>query len=128
MATQGDGWHSDPDIMDDRCLVVHVRNQGLVVITDCCHSGIINTICHAKKISGIDKIHAIIGGFHLSGKFFKAVIPRMIQDLSAYQPDYLVPCHCTGWKAMQAMAQALPKASSPSCVSTKIHLQQAKEP
>jgi len=55
----------DPLVKDDQALVANVRNKGLVILTACGHSGIINTINYAKKITGINQIHAIVGGFHL---------------------------------------------------------------
>lgn len=55
----------DPLIKDDQALVVNILDKGLVILTGCGHAGIINTINYAKKITGIDRIHAIIGGFHL---------------------------------------------------------------
>ena len=58
-------WQLDPLIHDDQALVVHVRDKGLVVITMCGHRGVVNTVRRAKAIAGTDKVHAVMGGFHL---------------------------------------------------------------
>ncbi len=42
-----------------------VRNKGLVVLTSCSHRGVINAIRQAQAVSGVDKVHAVIGGFHI---------------------------------------------------------------
>jgi 7,8-dihydropterin-6-yl-methyl-4-(beta-D-ribofuranosyl)aminobenzene 5'-phosphate synthase len=44
----------------------HVKDRGLVVITSCGHAGVINSVRHVQKVTAIDKVHAIVGGFHLS--------------------------------------------------------------
>ena len=52
-------------IKDDQAIVVNVLDKGLVILTGCGHAGVVNTINYAKKITRINKIHAVIGGFHL---------------------------------------------------------------
>ncbi|HQG31966.1 MAG TPA: MBL fold metallo-hydrolase [Deltaproteobacteria bacterium] len=101
------GEHKD-DIPDDTSLVFALRDKGIVVLSGCAHSGIINTIRHAQKVTGIDKVHAVIGGFHLGGSNVEAVINSTIDELKAIAPDYIVPCHCTGRTAMLAMERELP--------------------
>jgi 7,8-dihydropterin-6-yl-methyl-4-(beta-D-ribofuranosyl)aminobenzene 5'-phosphate synthase len=60
----------EPDpIKDDQALVMHLKDRGLVVISGCSHTGIVNTVRYAKKLTGVEKIHAVLGGFHLSGAF-----------------------------------------------------------
>src|SRR5207247_8584385 len=44
----------------------HVKDRGLVVITSCGHAGVINSARQAQKASGVAKVHAIVGGFHLA--------------------------------------------------------------
>jgi len=55
------------DIRGEQSLVFNVKGKGLVVLSGCAHRGIVNTVKHAQKISGIGKVHAVIGGFHLTG-------------------------------------------------------------
>ena len=58
-------WHPDPLIHDDQAAVLHVRDKGLVVLTGCAHAGIVNTVRQAKRLTGIDALYAVLGGFHL---------------------------------------------------------------
>lgn len=99
----------DP-ISDDQSLVVHLRGKGLVVISGCAHSGIVNTIHYARKITGIKTIHAILGGFHLGGRLFEPIIGETIAAIKEFDPKWLVPMHCTGWKATQKFSEAFPSA------------------
>jgi 7,8-dihydropterin-6-yl-methyl-4-(beta-D-ribofuranosyl)aminobenzene 5'-phosphate synthase len=97
----------DP-IEDDTSIVMNLKNKGLVVLSGCAHSGIVNTVHYAREITGIDKVHAIMGGFHLSGPLFEGIIDRTIAELIAIDPDYLIPCHCSGRKAIMEIEKALP--------------------
>lgn len=115
-------WTPDPLIMDDQCAIVNVRNKGLVVITGCGHSGIINTLLHAQSLTGVNKIYAALGGFHLSGKIFEPIIPSTIDGLKKISPTYLMPGHCSGWKAMHQIARELPDAFIPNSVGTTLRL------
>ena len=63
-------WEPDP-IRDDQALVINVKDKGLVVISGCAHAGIINTVEYARKITGIDHVHAVLGGFHLTGPLLR---------------------------------------------------------
>ena len=65
-AHRGDGWQPDPLILDDQALVAMVRGHGLVVLTGCGHSGIINILRYVRELTGENRIHAVLGGFHLS--------------------------------------------------------------
>jgi 7,8-dihydropterin-6-yl-methyl-4-(beta-D-ribofuranosyl)aminobenzene 5'-phosphate synthase len=104
--TDDSGEHKD-DIIDDTSLVFVLKDKGIVILTGCAHAGIINTIRHARKITGIEKVHAVIGGFHLGGSNVEAVINPTINELKAIAPDYIIPCHCTGRTAMLAMEREL---------------------
>ena len=54
-------WIPDPLIMDDQCAILNIRGKGLLIITGCGHSGIINIIKHAQNLTGVNKIHAVSG-------------------------------------------------------------------
>lgn len=103
----GDRWLPDP-IRDDQALVINVKDKGLVVLSGCAHAGIINTVEYAKKITGIDHVHAVMGGFHLTGPAFAPVIQPTIDGMKQINPDYVVPMHCTGWDAINRFAEAMP--------------------
>jgi len=109
LATYSDasGEHKD-DIIDDSSIVFILKDKGLVILTGCAHSGIINTVHHAQKTTGIDKVHAIIGGFHLGNAPADAVLNPTIEELKKIAPDYIIPCHCTGRTAIMAMEREFP--------------------
>jgi len=121
-AKRHDQWEPDPLIMDDQCALIHVKGKGLIVITGCGHSGIINTIRNAQAITGIQKIYSVIGGFHLTGGYFEPIIPATIAELKEINPRYLMPGHCTGWAATHQIARAMPEAYIPNSVGTTLIL------
>ena len=100
----------DPLILDDQGLVINLRDKGLVVISGCAHAGIVNAVEYAKEVSGIDNIHAILGGFHLTGSFYEPVIGDTVKAISMVHPRFVVPSHCTGLRALVKMANAMPGA------------------
>ena len=97
----------DP-IEEDSSIVMNLRGKGLVVLSGCAHSGIINTVRHAMAVTGVGKVHAVMGGFHLSGPAFEAVIGPTAEELRKIGPDFVIPCHCTGRKAIMQVEQAMP--------------------
>lgn len=97
----------DP-IEDDTSIVMNLKGKGLVVLSGCAHAGIINSVHYAKKVTGIDKVHAVMGGFHLSGPLFEPIIGRTTEELKKINPDYVIPCHCTGRKAIMNMEKEMP--------------------
>jgi 7,8-dihydropterin-6-yl-methyl-4-(beta-D-ribofuranosyl)aminobenzene 5'-phosphate synthase len=118
-------WQPDPVIADDQALVAHVRGRGLVVITGCGHAGVINTVRYACKVTGIDRVHAVLGGFHLSGPAFEPRIGPTVDAFAEFTPALVAPSHCTGWRAAQALAAAFPAAFVPSSVGTRYLFQSA---
>jgi 7,8-dihydropterin-6-yl-methyl-4-(beta-D-ribofuranosyl)aminobenzene 5'-phosphate synthase len=112
-------WQPDPLILDDQALVASVRGRGLVVLTGCGHSGIVNILHYVRKLTGEDRLHAVIGGFHLGGPLFERIIAPTCDALAAFAPDYLVPSHCTGWRATHAIAARLPGAFLQNSVGTR---------
>jgi 7,8-dihydropterin-6-yl-methyl-4-(beta-D-ribofuranosyl)aminobenzene 5'-phosphate synthase len=105
-------------ILDDQALVVNVRDRGLVVLTGCGHAGAVNIARHALRLTGVDRLHALLGGFHLTGKVFEPIIEPTVNAFLELAPDTLVPAHCTGWKAQHRLAAALPDAFVPNAVGT----------
>lgn len=112
-------WQPDPLILDDQALVANVRGGGLVVLTGCGHSGIVNILRYVKRLTGQDHIHAVVGGFHLSGPKFEPIIAPTCDALADLAADYLVPSHCTGWRAIHAMAARFPDAFIQNSVGTR---------
>jgi 7,8-dihydropterin-6-yl-methyl-4-(beta-D-ribofuranosyl)aminobenzene 5'-phosphate synthase len=109
-AWTGTDWVHDPTVLDDQALVVHVRGRGLVVLTGCGHAGVVNIVRHAQRLTGVGRLHALVGGLHLSGPAFEPVIAPTVAALTELAPDLVVPGHCTGWRAQHALAAALPGA------------------
>jgi 7,8-dihydropterin-6-yl-methyl-4-(beta-D-ribofuranosyl)aminobenzene 5'-phosphate synthase len=116
------GWQPDPLVLDDQALVLDVRDKGLVVLTGCGHAGIINITRYAKRLTGADKVHAVIGGFHLGGPMFEPIIPQVCTDLAGFAPQVILPAHCTGWRAQHALSVAFPGAYIPNTVGTTLEL------
>jgi 7,8-dihydropterin-6-yl-methyl-4-(beta-D-ribofuranosyl)aminobenzene 5'-phosphate synthase len=104
-------WQPDPLILDDRAVIFNVKGKGLVIVSGCAHAGIINTIDYARRISGINKIYAVMGGFHLAGKENEKRTKQTIAEMIRIGPKLIAPMHCTGWKGMLAFAEALPKVT-----------------
>jgi len=98
----------DP-IEEDTAIVMNLRGKGLVVLSGCAHSGIVNTVSYARKATGVERVHVIMGGFHLTGPAFEPIIARTIEGLRAFNPDYVVPTHCTGRRAVMAFEEAMPE-------------------
>jgi 7,8-dihydropterin-6-yl-methyl-4-(beta-D-ribofuranosyl)aminobenzene 5'-phosphate synthase len=121
-AWRDDHWEPDPLVLDDQGIVLKVRDQGLVVITGCGHAGVVNTTRYARALTGEDRLAAVIGGFHLNGPLFEPLIDRVCADLLEMRPSWIVPGHCTGWRAQHAMARAFGQSFVPNCVGTRLEL------
>lgn len=115
-------WGPDPLVADDQALVVNVRGHGLVVLTGCGHAGIVNILRYARRLTGVDRLAAVAGGFHLSGPGLEPVIAPTIDAVAALAPELIVPAHCTGWQAVHALAARLPDACIPNSVGSRIEL------
>ncbi|MCU0605068.1 MAG: MBL fold metallo-hydrolase, partial [Desulfobacterales bacterium] len=98
----------DP-IEDDSAVVAHVRGKGLVVLSGCAHSGIVNTVAYAREVTGVERIFAVMGGFHLTGADFEPVIGQTTAALKALDPGYIVPTHCTGRRASVQIEREMPE-------------------
>ncbi len=116
-------WQPDPFIYDDQALVANVRGRGLVVITGCGHSGVINTLRYARELTGIDRVYAVVGGFHLATAALETVVWPTVEALGELGPQVVVPAHCTGWRATHALAAAFPDAFIQNSVGTKYILE-----
>jgi 7,8-dihydropterin-6-yl-methyl-4-(beta-D-ribofuranosyl)aminobenzene 5'-phosphate synthase len=92
---------------EDQALVINVKDKGLVVLSGCAHAGIVNTVNHAREISGIERVWAVIGGFHLT-RASDDVIQHTLDHIQAVKPKLVVPCHCTGFRAMCQFAEQMP--------------------
>ncbi|HLM32873.1 MAG TPA: hypothetical protein VK285_02305, partial [Gaiellaceae bacterium] len=102
------GGNPTPLILDDQALVATIRGHGLVVLTSCGHSGVIRFLRYVRKLTGEDRINVVLGGLHLSGRAFEPIIGPTCDALGDFSPEFLVPAHCTGWRATHALASRFP--------------------
>jgi 7,8-dihydropterin-6-yl-methyl-4-(beta-D-ribofuranosyl)aminobenzene 5'-phosphate synthase len=124
-AYRDDAWVPDPLILDDQALIVHVRDKGLVVLTGCGHAGIVNIVRYAQRLTNVSKVHAVIGGFHLSGALFDPIVDATVDALAGIAPDVIVPAHCTGLRAVRAIAGRFPDAFIQNSVGTRFEFEAA---
>jgi len=109
---------ADP-FTDEQALVMNVKDQGLVIIGGCCHPGVVNMVKYAQKLTGVDKVAAILGGFHLTAGG-EQLIRNTIQGLQELDPKVILAGHCTGFKALTQLALSFPDTFMVSCVGTKL--------
>jgi 7,8-dihydropterin-6-yl-methyl-4-(beta-D-ribofuranosyl)aminobenzene 5'-phosphate synthase len=109
-------WRDDPLIADERWLAVHLRGKGIVVFTACSHAGVVNVLTHARRVFDPVPIHAVMGGFHLAGPGVEATIAPTVADMARFGLEKIVPGHCTGWRAVGALANAFGERVTPSSV------------
>jgi 7,8-dihydropterin-6-yl-methyl-4-(beta-D-ribofuranosyl)aminobenzene 5'-phosphate synthase len=101
----GKSWEDDPLIMDERFLAAHVKGKGVVVFTACSHAGVVNVLTHARSSFPSIPLYAVTGGFHLSGGNEK-IIAESVRDIGNFGLKMICPGHCTGWRALNALATA----------------------
>jgi 7,8-dihydropterin-6-yl-methyl-4-(beta-D-ribofuranosyl)aminobenzene 5'-phosphate synthase len=109
----------DP-VMDDKAVIVKTE-QGLVVILGCAHRGMINTIYHAREITGVNEVRAVIGGSHLIG----ASEERLYQSIAALRElgvQQLGLCHCTDLPVISILAQEFGEGFIFNKAGTRIEL------
>lgn len=97
------GWELDELLIDERFIAFHVRDKGLVVLSACSHAGVVNVLSHARDCFPDVKLHAVLGGLHLSGTN-ERIIPQTVAALGGFGLDVIAAGHCTGWRAMSALA------------------------
>ena len=117
---QKDGKEVWDAMEDDTSIVMNLKDKGLVILSGCAHAGIVNTVHCAMAVTGIDKVHVIMGGFHLSGPFFEPIIDRTTEELKEIHPAFIIPTHCTGRKAIMAMEKQMPEQFILNMAGTKL--------
>jgi 7,8-dihydropterin-6-yl-methyl-4-(beta-D-ribofuranosyl)aminobenzene 5'-phosphate synthase len=124
-AREGAGWCPDPMIWDDQALVLNVRDHGLVTISGCSHAGVINVLFHAQRLTGEARIAVLLGGLHLTSGLFEARIEPTVEALLAARVGRILPAHCSGWRAVHAIARAMPEAFVQSAAGTTVTFEAA---
>lgn len=96
---------TDDFVMDDSGLAI-ITSKGLVVVSGCAHSGICNMTAHAMKVTGIEKVHLVIGGFHLQND--DTVTQKTIDWMKSMNVEQVIPSHCTSFSAQTAIFKSYP--------------------
>jgi 7,8-dihydropterin-6-yl-methyl-4-(beta-D-ribofuranosyl)aminobenzene 5'-phosphate synthase len=86
----------------------HVKGQGLVVITSCGHGGIINTVRRARQVSGVERVFALVGGFHLAPAP-PDYLNRVVAELKTLDIEHIFPMHCSGQNFIDAVKREMPQ-------------------
>ena len=122
LLVEKDGKLERDNINDDQSIVLNLKDKGLVVISGCAHSGIVNTVNYAKEITGEEKVYAVLGGFHLSGDTKISVIEQTIEGLKQFSPQVVIPMHCTGFRAQCLFAKEFKEKYQLNCVGSTVVL------
>lgn len=104
---------------DETALYFNIKDKGLVVLTGCGHCGIQNTIKHGQKLTGVDKIYAVIGGFHEEWNPIDK-IKKKVEYFEEINPEIICGMHCTGFNFNRLMANH--PAHTLGVVGTEFHL------
>jgi len=108
-------WVDDALIMDERYLAVRIRDKGLMVFSACSHAGIVNVLADARKRFPGDRLFAVIGGLHLSGFAMEGKITQTIDAMAGFGLEVILPAHCTGWRAVNAIVERFGESSTIPC-------------
>jgi 7,8-dihydropterin-6-yl-methyl-4-(beta-D-ribofuranosyl)aminobenzene 5'-phosphate synthase len=109
-----------PDDFDHEIATSYmVKGKGLVVLTSCSHRGVINAVQQAQKVSGVDKVHAVIGGFHIVPPLRDDYIRQTIEAFREIDPDHLIPGHCAGDRFYDLARDAMGDKVIHSAVGTR---------
>lgn len=87
----------------------NIRGLGLVVITSCGHGGIINTVRRAQEVSGVKKVYALIGGFHLAPAPTD-YLAKVMAELKSLDIEHIFPMHCSGANFLELAKREMPQA------------------
>ncbi len=96
----------------------NVRDRGLVVMSSCGHAGIVNTARQAMEVSGVKKLHAALGGFHLFPAD-EAYVRKSVAELKALDPDVIIPMHCSGPTMVALLRSELAERTLTSTTGTE---------
>jgi 7,8-dihydropterin-6-yl-methyl-4-(beta-D-ribofuranosyl)aminobenzene 5'-phosphate synthase len=107
------------DFEHEIATVYNVKGKGLVILTSCSHRGVLNTIRQAQAAAGIQKIHAVIGGFHIVPPLTDNYMRDVVAELKAINPDYIMPAHCSGDQFYEIAKAAMPEKVIHSSVGTR---------
>lgn len=119
-----EGHFPDP-IRDDMAMWI-ATERGLVIITGCCHSGLLNTVEQIRNVSGVENIRGIIGGLHLANAS-RDRLETTCSVLRGWNPEFVIPCHCTGEVAQSFLRVALGARVTPGYAGFELHFNNRPE-
>ncbi len=111
-----------PDQLEDDLALWIPTDKGLVACVGCCHAGLINTLNHVHRLADQKPVHAVLGGLHLL-QAGRERMERTVTALRGRTPDRIVPCHCTGAKAVEELRQAFSDRVSPGYAGLEMHFE-----
>jgi 7,8-dihydropterin-6-yl-methyl-4-(beta-D-ribofuranosyl)aminobenzene 5'-phosphate synthase len=114
-------WELDELIVDERFVAVHIADKGLFVFTACSHAGLVNVLTHAGRRFPDVPIHGVLGGFHLAGAT-ESIIPDTVEALEQFDLGLIAAAHCTGWRAVSALATRFKDRVALSAVGKRFRL------
>ena len=118
MKMEKDGVLVQDPLTHELALIFNVTGKGLVVVTSCAHSGVVNTVEYARKITGESRVLAVIGGMHLTTAT-EETIDKTVAALQAMKPAFVAPMHCTGNRELMKLAALMPDAYVHPSVGTR---------
>jgi len=89
------------------------------VISSCGHVGIVNSVRQAQEVSGVRKVHAIVGGFHL-GPAPADYLQQVVAEIDKLEPDVVIPMHCSGVNFQQAVKERMPSKLVLATIGSRI--------
>jgi 7,8-dihydropterin-6-yl-methyl-4-(beta-D-ribofuranosyl)aminobenzene 5'-phosphate synthase len=119
--TASGDWEADEILPDERFVAVNVAGKGQVVFSACSHAGLINVLTEAKARFPDIPLYGVFGGFHLSGGT-ESIIPETVEALAQFDLKLIAPGHCTGWRALSALAAAYGDRVVPTAVGKTFRL------
>ena len=118
-AADGESGCECQDTIDDDMALFCKTAKGLVVVSGCTHSGLVNMVRHGLAVTGCERLHGWIGGTHL-GPVGAPQQQATIAQLKAFDPDFVAANHCTGFRMMADLQQAFGERFIPAFVGTVV--------
>lgn len=114
-------WEPDELLMDERYVAVQIAGKGQFIFTACSHAGLVNVLTAAQARFADVPMFGVMGGFHLSGST-EAIIPQTVEAIAPFGLKLIAAGHCTGWRALGALAEAYGEAVVPTAVGKRFML------
>ncbi len=113
--TASGDWEADERVSDERFVSVNVAGKGQIVFSACSHAGLINVLLAARSRFPDIPLYGVFGGFHLAGAS-EALVAETVDALAQFDLKLVAPGHCTGWRALNALAAAYGETVVPTAV------------